>query len=102
MRAVEPGHHLFKPSTHVSVVREGVLHIEIGQARLFREALWRQKIPDSIARDGRDLDIALAGQTLEIEIGETKRDTEFDGKGSLSGPAISIELAEEEKVSLTL
>jgi hypothetical protein len=42
------------------------------------------------------------GQPLEIEIGQTKRDTEFSGKDSLSRPTISIDLAEEEKVSLTL
>jgi hypothetical protein len=64
--------------------------------------LWCQKIPDSITRDGRDLDIALTGQTLEIEIGQTECDSKFDRKGPLSGPAISIKLAEEEKVSLTL
>jgi hypothetical protein len=46
--------------------------------------------------------VALSGQTLEIEIGQTKRDTKLSGKGALSGPTISIELAEEEKVSLTL
>ena len=79
-----------------------MLHVLIGQARFFSKPLWRQEIPDSIARDSRDLDIALMGQTLEIEIGQTKRDTELNGKGALSGPAISIELAEKKKVSLTL
>jgi hypothetical protein len=53
-------------------------------------------------RDGRDLDIALAGQTLEIEISQAEGNTEFDGKGALSGPTISVELAEEKEVSLTL
>ena len=50
-----------------------------------------------VARNGRDLDVALAGQTLEIEIGQTKRHTKFGGKRALSGSAISIELAQEEE-----
>lgn len=79
-----------------------MLHIEMGQARLFREALRRQEISVSIARDRRDLDVALAGQTLEVEIGQTERDTKFGGQCALSGSAISIKFAEKEKVSLTL
>jgi hypothetical protein len=53
-------------------------------------------------RDSRDLDIALAAQTLEIEIGQTECHTKFDRKGTLGGSAISIELVEEQKVSLSL
>jgi hypothetical protein len=53
-------------------------------------------------RNGRDLDVAFEGQTLEIEIGQTKRHAKLSGKSALSGSAVSIELAEEKKVSLTL
>ena len=95
MSAVERRHHLFQSSTYITVVREGVLHVEIAQAWLFREALWCQEIPDSITRDGRDLDVAFAGQTFEVEIGQSKRHAKFDGKCALSCPAISIEFAEE-------
>jgi hypothetical protein len=79
-----------------------MLHIEMGQARLFREALRRQEISVSIARGSRDLDVALAGQTFEVEISQAERDTKFGGKNTLRGPAISIELAEEQKVPLSL
>ena len=102
MGAIKLRHHLFEPDTHVTIVREGVLHVEIGQSRFFGETLWRQEISDSITRDGRDLDVAFAGQTLQIEIGQTKRNTKFGRKSALSGPAISIELAQEQKVSLAL
>jgi hypothetical protein len=64
--------------------------------------LWREEIPDSVTWDSRDLDIALAGQALEIEIGQTEGDTELGGESTLRGPAISIEFVKEKKVSLTL
>ena len=32
MSPIERRHHVFQPNAHVSVVRERILHIEIGQA----------------------------------------------------------------------
>ena len=61
----------------MTVVCERVLHVEIGQPGIFRESLRGQQILNAVARDSSDLNLALTGQTLEIQVGQAKRQAKF-------------------------
>ena len=102
MGAAKAGHHLLDPLTHIPVVRERVLHIEIGQSGLFCESLRSQQILDAIARDSGDLNIALAGQTLEIQVGQAKRHAELCRERTLGHAGIPLDFGEQKEISLTL
>jgi len=55
-----------------------------------------------MAWDRRDLDVALAGQPLGIEVGQPKRNPYLVGQGSLGDLSVPLDFIEELEVSLTL
>jgi hypothetical protein len=55
-----------------------------------------------MTRDGGDLDIALAGQALEIQVSQPKRDAELPRQRALCNSGILLDFIEELKVALGL
>jgi len=62
--------HVFETPPHIPVIRQRILHVLVGQPRLFGEPLRGQQITDTVARNARDFDLAFAGKTLQIQVGQ--------------------------------
>ena len=61
--------HDFQASPHVTVIRQGILHVEIREAGLLGHSSGSEQVLDALPRDGGDLDVALPSQALEVQVG---------------------------------
>src|SRR2546425_8327424 len=66
--------HDLQALPYVTVIRQGVLHVEIRETRFLGHSTWGQEIFDAVPGDRCDLDVALAGQALEVQVGKAERD----------------------------
>jgi hypothetical protein len=62
----------------------------------------RQEVFDPISGNGRDFDIALAGEALDVKVRQPERDAKAFGQRPLSDTAIFLNFTEKLKVSTRL
>src|SRR2546422_5026528 len=94
--------HDFQASPHVPVIRQGILQVEIRETGFLGHPPWGEEVFDAVPWNRCDLDIAFAGQALEIEVGQAKRDAEFFSKRALCDSSVLLNLIEELQIALVL
>src|SRR5437588_11845026 len=94
--------HDFQTLPHVSVIGKGILQVEIREPGLLGHPAGGQEILNAIPGNCSNLDVALTGQALKVQVGQAKRDAEFFSKRALRDSGILLDLIEELQIALVL